>query len=192
MFSALLLVALPGAVRLGGPRPIQRVRARVLPRPAQSAACAASATTSLRRPAPALRHCQSQPTSRIAPRSWEGFGHGEGAAVGFHRARRNSCRRGKKKLPTAYSKPQRNTKSHPSNALSGCGLCGQVLGVFLVLEVWSLQFSTSSPSAAGLEEALEGLGERLGGAEAQRVHAGPAQRSIQFGQALGVGVRKLF
>src|SRR5438034_6072924 len=51
----------------------------------------------------------------------------------------------------------------------------------------SFPVSSASPPAAGFEKALQGLGERFRGAEAHRVHAGPAQGAVEVSQALLVG-----
>src|ERR1035438_8879304 len=65
---------------------------------------------------------------------------------------------------------------------------------------WTLDFglgtldsglSPPSPPAPGLEEGLKGLGEGLGGAEAQGIHPGAAEGAVKFGEAVRVGVGKL-
>src|ERR1039457_5638283 len=58
--------------------------------------------------------------------------------------------------------------------------------------LWTLDSGLSSPSppAPGLEEGLEGLGEGLGGTEAQRINAGTAEGAAKFGKALRVDIGK--
>ena len=70
------------------------------------------------------------------------------------------------------------------------------LGIEVSLEfgVWDLELvsSSSSSAAAGFEEMLKALGEAVAGVESQRFHAGATQGAINLGQAVAVGLRKLF
>src|ERR1051325_807440 len=62
----------------------------------------------------------------------------------------------------------------------------------LVFGAWCLVLSSPSPSLPGLEETLERLGERLRGAETQRIDAGAAQSAVKIGEAFGICRGKFF